>query len=53
MASDAESDAASIAADDKFAKSIYTDPASESFAVLTIQVTSESAIDVSHSSIAV
>ncbi len=52
-ASDAQSDATSISGDDKFAKSIWSDPASESFALLTMQITSASEVDLSHSSIAV
>ena len=49
-ASDASSDAASIAGDDKFAKSVYSDPESGSFAVTEIEVTADSKILVDHSS---
>lgn len=52
-AADAQSDATSIAGDDKFAKSIISDPSSESFAILTMQVTSASLMTLSHSTTAV
>ncbi len=48
-ASDAQSDVDVVEADDKFAKSIWSDPSSESFALLTMQITSASTVDMSHS----
>ncbi len=52
-ASDAASDVDVVEADDRYAKSIYSDPATDSYAITQIDIASGSdAIYVSHSSTA-
>jgi len=52
-ASSAASDVAVVEADDRYAKSVYSDPATDSFAVTQIDVASDSKIYLSHSDDAV
>lgn len=51
-ASSAASDVDIIEADDRYAKSVYSDPATDSFAVTQIDVASDSKIYLSHSDVA-
>jgi len=57
VASDAASSAVSdidiIEADDRYAKSVYSDPATDSFAITQIDVASDSKIYLSHSDSAI
>ena len=52
-ASSNSSDVAAIEGDDRYAKSIYSDPATGSFAVFKLDITSDSHIYISHSDTAV